>query len=354
MSKKKLSKEEKEYKKKIKEGRLAKREAMTGFLFVSPWIVGACIFLFYPLITSFWYALNNIRITPVGKSFTFVGQGNFTQILLSDADFPAQMLDYLTSTLIAIPIIIVFALLIAMMLNQKFRFKGIFRLLFFFPVIIVSGPVMSMLSQDGAVTITSVDTQAIETAIEAFMPPYLASLVSEVFANMIMILWYSGVQILIFLSGLQKVDRSMYEAAKIDGGSSWECFWKITLPNIKPLILLNCIYTIVFISGNEQNEIITLIKSSMFSGTKEKGYGYASAMAWIYSLAVVLIVIVFAGLLAGRKDVYERRVKKVRKERKREKRAEKRIERRSAGNAKKIERARKKSKYSSYNSTKDY
>ncbi len=350
----KMTKQEKKNRKRVKPGRLAKREAIAGLLFVSPWIVGACAFLFYPLITSFWYALNNIRITPLGKNFTFVGYGNFTQILLSDADFPTQLIDYLTSTIISVPIIVVFALIIAMMINQNIKCRGFFRLIFFLPVIIVSGPVMGMLTEQGAATISSIDTQAIATAIDSFLPHRLAEPISDLFENMITVLWYSGVQILIFLSGLQKIDRSMYEAAKIDGGSGWECFWKITLPTIKPMILLNCVYTVVFISGNEQNEIINLIQAAMFSGTKEKGYGYASAMAWLYSLVVVLIVALFAGLLMARKDVYERQVKKAKKAMKKEKRMVKKIERRSARNAKKIEKARKKRKYSTYDGSGDY
>ena len=164
---------------------------------------------------------------------------------------------------------------------------------------------MGMLNEQGAASISSIDTQAITTAIQGFLPMSIAEPISDLFENMITVLWYSGVQILIFLSGLQKIDRSMYEAAKIDGGSAWECFWKITLPNIKPMILLNVVYSIVFISGNEQNEIIGLIQNAMFSGTKEKGYGYASAMAWLYSLVVVLIVVIFAVLLMARRDVYE-------------------------------------------------
>ncbi len=146
----------------------------------------------------------------------------------------------------------------------------------------------------------------------------------------------------------------MNEAAKIDGGSGWECFWKITLPMIKSMILLNCVYTVVFISNNDQNEIIGLIKSSMFSGTSEKGYGYASAMAWMYSLVVLLIVGLFALLFMTRKDVYEKQVKKAKKDAKKEARTVKKIERRSARNAKRIEKARKKRKYSTYDGSGDY
>lgn len=351
---KKLSKEEKRNKKKVKPGRLAKREALTGLLFVSPWIVGAVLFLAYPLITSFWYALNNIRITPLGKNFTFLGYGNFTQILLSDADFPTQLIDYLVSTIISVPVIVVFALIIAMMLNENIKAKGFFRLIFFLPVIIVSGPILGMLNQQGAGSITAIDTQAISSAITTFLPSAIGEPIAEIFENMVTILWYSGVQILIFLSGLQKIDRSMYEAAKIDGGSGWECFWKITLPTIKPLILLNCVYTVVFISNNDQNSIIELIKNAMFSGTAEKGYGYASAMAWLYSIVVLLIVGLFALLFVAKKDVYEKQVKKAKKAMKKEQRLTRKIERRSARNAKKIQKARTKRNYSTYDGNGDY
>lgn len=351
---KKLSKEEKKNKKKVKPGRLAKREALTGLLFVSPWIVGAVLFLAYPLITSFWYALNNIRITPLGKNFTFLGYGNFTQILLSDADFPTQLIDYLVSTIISVPVIVVFALIIAMMLNENIKAKGFFRLIFFLPVIIVSGPILGMLNQQGAGSITAIDTQAISSAITSFLPSAIGEPIAEIFENMVTILWYSGVQILIFLSGLQKIDRSMYEAAKIDGGSGWECFWKITLPTIKPLILLNCVYTVVFISNNDQNAIIELIKNAMFSGTAEKGYGYASAMAWLYSIVVLLIVGLFALLFVAKKDVYEKQVKKAKKAMKKEQRLTRKIERRSARNAKKIQKARTKRNYSTYDGNGDY
>jgi len=355
MSKKeKTNREEKKNKNKIKPGRLAKREAITGLIFVSPWILGACIFLAYPLITSFQYALNNIRITPIGKTFTFVGYGNFTQILLSDADFPTQIIDYVTTTIISVPIIVVFALIIAMMLNQKIKARGFFRLIFFLPVIIVSGPILGMLTEQGAGSITAIDTQAISTAVHNFLPYSLAEPISEIFENMVTILWYSGVQILIFLSGLQKIDRSMYEAAQIDGGSGWECFWKITLPNIKPLVLLNCVYTVVFISNNNQNAIIELIKNSMFSGTIEKGYGYASAMAWLYSIVVLLIVGLFALAFLAKKDIYEKQVKRAKKAMKKEAKTVKKIERRSARNAKKIEKARQKRKYSTYDGSGDY
>lgn len=342
MSKKnpgKTDKTNKKNKRKLKEGSLAKRDAIAGLLFITPWIAGALIFLAYPLITSFRYSLYKIRMLPTGMRFRYVGYGNFTEVLFSQTEFTTEMISYLVSTIISVPIIVVFALIIAIMLNQNVKGKGFFRLIFFLPVIIVSGPILGMLNQEGAGSLTSIDTQAITTILEETLPDALADPISDLFENMVTILWYSGVQILIFISALQKIDRSMYEAAKIDGGSGWECFWKITLPNIKPMILLNIVYTIVFISNNEQNSIIGLIQNSMFSGTQEKGYGYASAMAWMYSVVVLLLVGLFAALFMSKKDVYEKQVKKAKKAHKKEQRQLKQIERRSARNAKKNAKA---------------
>ncbi len=322
----------------VKRGPLEKKDARAGVLFVLPWLIGAAVFLAYPLIMSLWYSLNNIRLTSEGMKFTFLAQGNFTQILLSDPDFLPNLVDYLLSTVVSVPVIVVFALMIALMLNEKIRGKSFFRLIFFLPVIIVSGPILNSLTEQNASTISVVDTQAVTAAIASFLPPMIAQPISGLFSNMVTILWYSGVPILIFLSALQKIDRSQYEAAYVDGASGWERFWKITLPSVKPMILLNCVYTIVFVSSNDQNQLITLIKSAMFSGTSEKGYGYASAMAWIYSLVVLLLVGLFALIFMARKDKYEREAKKLDRKAKQERRKVLHIQRRQARHAKKYHR----------------
>lgn len=349
-----MSKEKKVKKPKGKLGKLEKREARAGYLFIAPWLIGVILFMLYPLAQSFYYMWYNIRITPLGTKFIPVGTGNFTQIWLENPEFPKQIVTYLWQTIVQVPIIVVFALMIAMMLNGKIRFKGFFRLIFFLPVIIVSGPVMNMLVDQDAASIPAMNIQSITAAFGTFLPASAAESIGEIFSNMIMILWYSGVQILIFLSALQKIDPALYEAAKIDGGSKWECFWKITLPTIKPMILLNAVYSVIFMSSNEQNSLINMIQSAMFSGTKEKGYGYASAMAWMYSLVVTLVVLVFFLLLGSKKDVYDRQVKKRKRAMKKEARLVKKIERRGIRNVKKLEKARKKRKYRTYTGESDY
>ena len=349
-----MSEETKVKKPKIKRGKLEAREARMGYFFVLPWVIGVIAFLIVPLAQSFYYMWFNIRITPLETKFTFVGTGNFTQIWMENPEFPQQLVTYIWQTIVEVPVIVVFALIIAMMLNGKIKCKAFFRLIFFLPVIIVSGPVMNMLVSEGAATIPAMNTQAITNALDSFLPTALATSISELFSNMIMILWYSGVQILIFLSALQKVDPSLYEAAKMDGGSGWECFWKITLPTIKNFILLNAVYTVIFLSGNEQNELINIIESAMFSGTKEKGYGYASAMAWMYAVVITLIVLLFFLILGSKKDKYDMMVKRHQRELKKEARLVKKIERRGARNVKKLERSRKSRKYKTYDGSGDY
>ena len=307
--------------KKVKPGRLKRRENMMGYVFILPWLIGLLGLVIYPLFESFRYSLNRIIMNPMlGRVMTPVKFENYRNIFLVDTDFVFQLESYLLQTALAVPVIVAFALIIAMMLNGKIRLKGFFRLIFFLPVIIASGPVMQM--------ITGV--------FEQYLPRLIATALSSVFSNIIMLLWYSGVQILIFLAALQKIDSSLYEAAKIDGGSGWECFWKITIPTIKPMILLNAVYTIIFMSNTETNGIINLISTRMFSsaGGGAGGYGYAAAMAWCYSIVVTLLVVVMAVLLMGRKDIYARRAKKFRKEQKKQERLAKKFRRRGERNAK--------------------
>lgn len=282
-----------------------------GYVFVSPWILGVLIFLIIPLIQSFYYGMCNVKITPEGKVFQFIKFQNYTDIFRLDPLFIEDLTGYLLDTLLSVPVIVVFSLIIAMLLNGKMKGKGLFRTIFFLPVIVVSGPVMAQLADQGAASIPAMNVSAITAILDEMLPLFLVDPIVGLFNNMIMILWYSGVQILIFLAAIQKIDNNLYEAAKIDGGSGWECFWKITLPTIKPMILLNAVYTVIFLSNNEQNVIITSIYNDMFA--INRGYGFASAKAWVYSVVVCLFVMFIALLLKNKRDTYMYEVKREKK-----------------------------------------
>lgn len=273
-----------------KVGSLERKNQRYGYIFIAPWLAGFLIFVLYPLVQSFYFSLNNILLLPNKRLFVYTGLNNYRDVWLKDMYFIERLLGFIIETLLRTPVIVVFALIIAILINKNIKFKGFFRTIYFLPVIVASGPVIEELNKQGATAVPMMNVGLIQNIIGQALPRWLSSPIVSLFSQIIMILWYSGVQILIFLAALQKVDPSLYEAAKIDGGSGWECFWKITLPTIKPMLFLNAIYTVVSLANSQQNEIINLIYSNMFNATR--GYGFASAMAWMYAIIVTLILVI--------------------------------------------------------------
>jgi len=277
-------------------GVTARRE-MKGYLFVLPWTVGFLIFFAYPIVQSFIYSISNVRITAKARIVKPVGFDNFVHIFTKDIYFVERLRVFFINTAFSLPVILVFSLMIAMLINQKIRLKGFFRTLFFLPIIVVSGPVLDRLIAEGATTIPMIQQYGVYDIINEVVPYFLREPISYLFSQLILILWYSGVPILIYLAGLQKIDNNLYEAALIDGASSWVVFWKITLPALKSIILVNAIYTLVFLGTSEINVVIILIKANMLN--PNTGFGIASAMAWSYSVGLMLVMGIIY-LIAGR------------------------------------------------------
>jgi len=270
----------------------ARREALTGYLLVSPWIVGFLLFMAYPLYFSLYMSFHKVVITPEGIETAYLGWGNYKDAFATDPDFMQKLLLFLRSTVLMIPIVIVFALFIALLINQPIRGRQFFRALFFLPVVITSGEVVQELFSQGATTIPIMENSSLLTTVTAGLPEVWAATLTDLTQRFILILWYSGVQILIFLAALQKVNPQVYEAAAIDGASPWVIFWKITLPEVKPFILVNLIYTTVDLFTNTWSDVILLIQKNMFQvGT---GFGYSSALAWIFFSVILLLLLIIA------------------------------------------------------------
>lgn len=288
------------------------RQWSYGYLFILPWIAGVALFFLYPAIESFRYSLSDVQLTSP-MQVIYWGFKNYINVFVTDSDFPVAIVQFAIELVLKTPIIVAFALIISLMLNDKIKMRALYRILFFLPVIIATGPVMDELTSQGVASVPLVSQAAFMSAISGALPAFLADPISNLLSSLILVLWNSGVQILIFIAGLQKVPRSMYEAARIDGASGWESFWKITIPVIKPMILLNTIYTIVFLATGGQNEIITMIYDNMFYAIAGRGYGYAAAMAWVYTLIIgfaLLIAFLLFREKSDKKVVYEsRRIK---------------------------------------------
>lgn len=274
------------------------RQALEGYLFVLPWIIGFAIFTMLPLIQTFRYSLNQVIVSATGVEQTYIAWQNYTHALFTDPTFIELLIEYIVETLVSVPIILIFSMIIAMFLNLKLPGKGIFRTIFFLPVVITSGPVIRELVSQGA---TSVPQIASSPAVLEFleqMPRTLRNPVEYLLTSFILILWFSGVQILIYLASLQKIDRSIYEAAAIDGASSWEAFWKVTLPSLSTTNVVVAIYTVITLSHFSENKIVRYIYAQTYN--IEGGIGYASAMSFLYFAALVLILLIVYLLLASR------------------------------------------------------
>jgi ABC-type sugar transport system permease subunit len=274
---------------------LRTREALQGYGFISIWVVGFALFTLLPLLETLHYSFNQVIVTASSINLNFLEWANYTRALFTDPNFIELLIGYTIETLVSVPIVLIFAMIIAMFLNLKFKLKGLFRVIFFLPIVITSGPVIRELTAQGAASAPGIAT--IPAVIEFLeqLPRALRGPVEYLLTSFILILWFSGVQILIYLASLQKIDRSIYEAASIDGASGWEIFWKITLPSLSTATLVNAIYTIVTLSHFSENKVIRYIYDRTYD--VQGGIGYASAMAFIYfGVMIVLLGIVFVFL----------------------------------------------------------
>lgn len=272
--------------------KLLNNKMLVGYVFILPWLVGFVIFTAFPIIYSLYLSFFDVVITTEGIQTKSVKWGNYEDAFTTDIQFLKEIGDFAVHIVISVPIIVILALIIAILLNQPIKLRGFFRTVFFLPVIISSGPVLSKLTEQGVTAIPEMKEYAFYKIAEA-NSNYVSKLFLYLMDNMVLLLWFTGVQILIFIAALQKVDKQIFEAAKIDGASTWEIFWKITLPSLFPMILVNIIYTTVMYSISNMNPIIELIKKNMFK--IETGFGYASALSWVYFLVITIILLAMVG-----------------------------------------------------------
>ena len=263
-----------------------------ALLFLSPWLIGFFAFTFYPLLQTFIFSFSTVKESADGLSTSWLGFANYKAIT-QDTDFILGIKNYFATMLVYVPLITVFSLILALLLNTQVKGVGIFRTIFFFPVIITSGPVIKILIEQGVTSVPSLKSIIDIDAISAQLPSFLGTMFSTLTNEFIMILWYSGIQILVFITGLQRIDKGVYEAANIDGANKWEQFWKVTLPAINPVIVINVVFTVVMQSIFALNPIIVKIQADMNDTSPGKGYQYSSAIAFAYFLVIIFTLAVF-------------------------------------------------------------
>jgi ABC-type sugar transport system permease subunit len=266
-----------------------------AYVFVLPWIAGFAVFTAFPFFYSLYLSFFNVTITAEGLDNTWLGMANFREAVSVDVLFIREIGDFSVRALVSVPLIVIMALVIALILNRPLRARGLFRTIFFLPVIILSGPVINRLADIGATSFTELHNFSFYWWL-LFNDNFAANALLFVLDNIIILLWFSGVQILVFIAGLQKIDRQAVEAAWVDGASGWEVFWKITLPALSSIILINIVFTTVMYAQSNLNPVTEQISGNMFNVLT--GFGYASALSWIYFILVSLLMLLMVGLFA--------------------------------------------------------
>ena len=287
-------------KKKSKYVGLQKRKAIAGYCFIAPFVLGFLLFMVKPFFQSLYMSFCDVQLGNGIFNPVFEGLFNYEFCFTVDPEFTRLLTEEFTRMMAYSLAIIVFSFFVALILNQKFKGRAFVRAVFFLPVILSSGVIIGlesdnqlmdtlaktveMTTQGVSITDTLKDVlRAAGVGVRAYEELF------EIIDNIYDVALASGIQIIIFLSGLQTIPASMYEAADIEGCTKWESLWKITFPMISSLFLVNWIYTVIDFCMRSDNQVIEKIQTVMID---QMNYGAASAMSWIY----FVIVLAFVGI----------------------------------------------------------
>ncbi len=284
---------------------MARRRAWTGRLFVLPFTLGFFLLFLYPALQSLQYSLSTVSFESGVFRVQWLGLDHYAFAFTKDAQFPVLLADTFKNMALQVPVILLFSLFIAMILNQRFRGRMLARAVFFLPVIVTSGIIISILNEDifnQTIQMGNQQSTAIfqSTGLQQMMlslriPAAVITTLTEMVNTIFDMLWRSGVQILIFLAAMQGVPTQLYEAARIEGATAWEIYWKITFPIISPLLFTCLIYSIIDTFTDYSNALMLSIHQMAFEQLR---YAYACAMAWIFFVlvgAVIYLVYVTVG-----------------------------------------------------------
>ncbi|PKM64766.1 MAG: sugar ABC transporter permease [Firmicutes bacterium HGW-Firmicutes-20] len=303
-----------------------KQQNRAGYMFFMPWLIGFLVFTLFPFIYTVYLSFHKVNLNVLGWTTIFNGIDNYVTAFLRNPDFTPALIQFFLTELIYVPTILIISFILALLLNGKFRFRTVFRIIYFLPVIVISGSVMNQLMSSGNVQVGNVRRIFVYQIIESYSPQ-LADVIVFLFNNFALVLWFTGIPIVLFLSGLQKINTALYEAAQIDGATSWQILWKITMPIIRPIVLVAAVFTVVSLGMFPINPVYGMIQTAIFDTVG--GLGVASSYAWIYSMTILLLIaMIYVVLKDHSKDEYvinirqqqaERLLKQVKKDQRRSK-----------------------------------
>lgn len=273
----------------------AKRNSLIGFSFTIPWVIGFIFLFLIPLIKTVLYSFSSISIGKSGFELSFVGVRNYRATFSEDPNNLRMVLTSIGNVVVTVIVVVVFSLFLAILLNQNFRGRSLARVIFALPIIIASGVVIVLLKEN----VLQQNMGSSDTAATLFqgnglldflklmgLPDNIVGMFENILNNIFDMVWRSGMQIILFLSALQSIPSSSYEAAKIEGATAWESFWFVTFPMISPFLLVNIVYTIIDTFTDSTNTVMSKI-FSLVSGVE---YEKAAAFSIVYFILVLLVV----------------------------------------------------------------
>ena len=296
--------------------RLTARKNRVGYLFLLPFLFGSFVIFIPALIESLYYSFSTVAIRFDSLDIRWVGWQNYIALFTEDTEFRVMLLSAMRGMLTDLLVIILFSFFLATILNQKFKGRGLMRMIFFLPVLLSTGIIsatdtnnlaMTIFNSSGNTTVSqgiaaggfSVLAQVKQLLLRQNVSSTAVSFIIGTVDNTYSILNYSGVQILIFLSALQSISPSVFESARVEGATKWEEFWKITFPMLTPMILVNTVYTFVDQFTNPKYGILDYIQEKAFSDANA-GLGFSSAVSWVYFLVNMVLLGLICGVIARR------------------------------------------------------
>ena len=292
---------------------LQKRKAIAGYLFISPFIIGFLAFMVKPFFQSLYMSFCDVQLGSGIIEPIWEGLMNYKHAFMVDPEYNRLLVEEISRMVIYSLAIMVCSFFVALILNQEFKGRALVRAVFFLPVILSSGVILGLESDNQlmATLATQIETTTSNISITDALEQVLTTAgvgtrafekVFEIIDNIYDVAIASGIQIIIFLSGLQTISSSMYEAAEIEGCTKWESLWKITFPMISSLFLVNWIYTVIDFCMRSDNGVIEKIQKVMID---QMNYGLASAMSWVYFLIVLAFVGITSGIISRGVYYYE-------------------------------------------------
>ena len=274
-----------------------------GFLFTLPWLIGLVVFFVFPIIQSLIYSLSDLKIEPGHVAVTLRGFKHYHFLIYEDSRYINNLLSGIKNIFIQVPFILVLSMVLGILLNNKFRGRIFFRSLYFLPVIITSGVVLKVFLQaaqgdatDVAVTedvaFGMIDFSAVLKGLN--LPEGVLTFLSTALDNIFMLIWQSGIQIVLIIAGLQTIPDLLYEVAHVEGATKWEQFWFITLPMMIRTMLLVVIFTIVEVLTTNTNPVMNQGYNYFYNIE----YGTGSAALWLYFAIVGVIIAAVFGVFS--------------------------------------------------------